>query len=114
MVNTSVELFTVITGGVSAIAVGTVSFIVRKSIQNNATKENVLNEAKLLQKDIEHHDKEIIACKMNLSLIDSRFTELKDLFKDKYVTKQELKDQMMLIQSQLETILKFVKHEHIK
>ena len=114
MVNTSVELFTMITGGVSALAVGTVSYVIKQSISSNATKENVLNQARLLQKDIEHNDKEIIACKVNLTLVESRFSELKDSFKDKYVTKQELKDQMKLIDSKLEVILKFVRHEHIQ
>ena len=112
MVNTSIELFTVITGGVSAIAVGTVSYVIKRSITTNATKENVLNQARLLQKDIEHNDKEIQSCKVNQSLIESRFIELKDSFKDKYVTKQELKDQMKLIDGKLEVILKFVRHEH--
>jgi len=112
--NTSIELFTVIIGGLGTIGVGTISYVIKRSITTNATKENVLNQARLLEKDIQHHDKEILACKLNQSLIESRFIELKDSFKDKYVTKQELKDQMKLIDSKLEVILKFVRHEHIQ
>jgi len=102
-------MYTVITGGITTLAVGTLSFVIRNSISKNATKENVKSKTDLLHKDITHLSKELISCDTNITVLHKRVSDLRDSSKEIYVSKEVFQNTINQLNDKLDTIIKFVK-----
>lgn len=104
----TIKFYWIIIGALSSLIVGVLSFIIRNSITNNATKENLKAKADLLEKDISHLSKQMQEAENKFALLHKRISELRDNSKEIYVSKELFHQTIKQLNDKLDTILKFV------
>ena len=104
----TIKFYWVVIAGLSSLMVGVVSFIIRNAISRNATKETVEAKTDLLEKDIQHLNKEVNGAENKFTLLHKRISELRDNSKEIYVSKELFHQTIKQLNEKLDTILKFV------
>ena len=109
MEETAVNFLWIAIGATGSLVVGVLSFIIRNAISKNATKDNVNAKTDLLEKDITHLTKEMESYENEFAILHKRISDLRDSFKEIYVSKELFHQTIKQLNDKLDTILKFVK-----
>ena len=116
----SIKLLFLIFGSISSLVVGILILIVRDSINSNATKEGVKAKTDLLQKDITSliemaraNEKQFSKFERKIEGLHARISKVEKDSADFYVSKELHSSTINQFNIKLDTILKFVRHEHI-
>lgn len=109
MESPAIKLLWITIGSLGSLFVGAILVVFRNVISKNATKENVEAKTNLLEKDINHVNKELITQGIALTKLDKELSELRDDCKESYVSKELFNETLKGFNEKLDMILKFVK-----
>ncbi|NOQ25187.1 MAG: hypothetical protein GQ564_07465 [Bacteroidales bacterium] len=83
--------------------------LIKKATGTDATKDTVNAKTDLLEKDISHLAKEMESNENEFTVLHKRISDLRDSFKEIYVSKELFPQTIKQLNDKLDTILRFVK-----